>query len=93
MGIGAYHGVRKVVRKLMACLKVHEVCWLVGDSSPELVLRRSSPVVHGPVTLVRKRKKRGVRDVRTGPLGRKREMGEGEVDGAHRGLPRTAADT
>ena len=93
MGIGAYHGLRKVDVTTMKGSGSSRVLRTLGISSPERRLRRCPPAMYGQVALVHKRKKRGVRDVRTGPLGRKREIGEGEVDGAHRDLPRTAADT
>ena len=93
MGVGAYHGMRTVDVTARKGSGTSRVLQTRGISSPERRLRRCPPAVYGQAALVRKMKKRGVRDVRTGPLGRKREIGEGEVDGAHRGLPKTAAET
>ena len=81
---GAYPGMRKVVRKLMACSKVPEARWFVGDSSPELMLRRSSPVVHGPVALAHMETNKRFSEVCKMQRTRKEGRAELGVDGHHR---------
>ena len=63
------------------------------NSSPEHPLRRSYESKIPPSFWRPEQQEERYEDVRTGELGRMREIGEGGVDGAHRGLPKTAADT
>ena len=80
----------------MACSNMSEACWFVGDSSPELLLRRSSPVVHGPVALAHMETNKRFSEVRKIQRTRKEGREELGVDGHHRKrsfLPAEMADS
>ena len=83
-GIGAYHEAREVTAELLMCSRVSDASWFTGDLSPELLLRRFSPVVHGLVALAHMETNKRFSEVRKIKRRRKEGRGELRVDGNHR---------
>ena len=83
-GIGAYHEAREVATKLLMCSRVSDASWFTGDLSPELLLRRFSPVVHGLVALAHMETNKRVSEECKIKRTRKEGRGELGVDGNHR---------